>query len=269
MDDHGFHRGDGVFEALRGFGSVPYLLGPHLARMRVSAEAIGIEIPYDDATLTRIVHEGLERFGEPMTLLRLFATRGPGGFSTNPQECLESCFFCVISAFRPHPEDRYLAGATVGRSQIPMKPPWMAVTKSLNYLPNVMMKREALSRGIDFVVGFDESGAVGESSTENLVVLTRNGELAHPPLERILRGCTMIRLFDLVEERRILPTRRGERLTEKDLLEAQGLFMVGTTWDVLPVSHFEGRAVARSKFENELKGLILADQSLSASLKPG
>jgi branched-chain amino acid aminotransferase len=260
IDDHGFHRGDGVFEALRIVNRKPYLLEPHFRRMQRSASHIGIEMPLDLPALGKILQAGLAKWPSDSALLRLFLTRGPGGFSTNPKECLAPTFFCALMNFAAPGEERYKTGVRIGKSAIPVKRAWMATTKSLNYLPNVMMKKESVERGLDFTVSYDDNGILAESSTENIVVLTGNGELAHPPLTQVLRGCTMLRLFELVDEAKLLPTRREMPLTEKDVLEAEALFMVGTTLDVISVCEYEGKKFAVGPMGLKLRELIQADQ---------
>ena len=43
--DHGLVVGDGVFETLRVYGGVPFALTRHLARLRASAEGLGLVAP--------------------------------------------------------------------------------------------------------------------------------------------------------------------------------------------------------------------------------
>lgn len=260
LDDHGFHRGDGVFEAIRVVARRPYLLEQHWQRLQRSMRQIGIENSMNFDELRGILDGGLALFPESEMLLRLFVTRGPGGFSTDPRECWGSCFYAVLMRFKPFAEERYRSGVSTGRSTVPVKPSWMATTKSLNYLPNVMMKREAIERGLDFVLSFDERGLLAESSTENIVLLREEGVLAFPNLDRILSGCTMLRLFELVEAQGLLPTERQAALTETDLLEAQGAWMVGTTLDAIPVAAYEGRALPLSPWSSRLRDLLRSDQ---------
>lgn len=261
IDDHGFHRGDGVFEAIRVIRRKPYLLKEHWARMQISMKNIDLHYELSFDTLEQIVQAGAENFSEPDGVVRLYITRGPGGFSADLRECVASQFFCVFGKMKPQSEERLTYGVRIGRSEVPVKPGFLATTKSLNYLPNVLMKKESVGRGLDFTVAFENS-IVAESATENLVVLTKNGVLSHPKLDRILKGCTMTRLFDLVEKANLLPTNREAKLTEQDLIEAQGLFMVGSTLDVLPVKEYEGRSIPVGPFAPRLLKLILDDQVL-------
>ena len=260
LDDHGFHRGDGVFEAMKVVNKKPYLYNDHWQRLQKSMNRIGLVSSIDFRCLSDILKKGLEHFSSKEGLIRIYVTRGLGGFSTDPRECLGSEFFCVITPARAYAEEKYLAGARLGKSQIPAKRGWMATTKSLNYLPNVMMKKEAIKRDLDFMVSFDDDGFVCESSTENVIVLLKSGELAYPSLDRVLSGCTMLRLFDLIEAKKILPLQRQYPLREQDLLEAQALFVVGTTLDVLPVSQFEEKKYAANHWAGQLRQLIQDDQ---------
>jgi 4-amino-4-deoxychorismate lyase len=262
LDDHGFHRGDGAFEAIRIANRKPYLLLEHWERLQRSLARLGIPAPMDFSSLERIVQAGVDRFPEANGALRLFVTRGPGGFAADFRECLAPQFFAVLCKFKQQAEEKYRVGVRLGRSAVPVKPEWLANTKSLNYLPNVMMKKESVEAGFDFTVAFDENGIMAESATENVVIITRDGHLAHPPLNRILRGCTMARLFELAEREKILPTRRGAELREDDLRQAQGAYMVGTPFDVLPVREYCGQAIPLSPLGPVLRDLIRKDQGV-------
>ncbi len=263
LDDHGFHRGDGAFEAIRIIGRKPYLLKEHWDRLQISLRNLSIPLKMDFETFELILSEGIKKYPEENFGIRMFVTRGPGGFSPDFRECIEPQFFCVLTSLRSQPDEKFKVGVRLGTSKIPLKPDWLAVTKSLNYLPNVMMKMESVDAGLDFTVAFDHEGHVAESATENLVVLTRDGTLAHPPLTRILKGCTMVRLFDLVEQHRLLPTNRSAKLTQKDLFEAQGLYMVGTTLDALPVREYDGKPIPLSEWGKKLNELLRKDQNLA------
>ena len=259
IDDHGFHRGDGVFEAARVINRKPYLLKEHWDRMQISMKNIELHYDLTFETLEAIVLAGAAKFPEANGVMRIYVTRGPGGFSADFRECLAPQIFIVFGKMKPANAERYQTGVTLGRSVVPVKAGFLATTKSLNYLPNVLMKKESVGRGIDFTVAF-ENGFLAESATENLVVITKDGVLSHPKLGRILKGCTMTRLFDLVEKNKVLPTNREAKISEQDLYEAKGLYMVGSTLDVLPVREYEGKTIPIHPLSAKLLTLIRDDQ---------
>ena len=45
--DHGLLYGDGIFEGLRFYQGRTFMLEAHLQRLQASADAIGLELPYD------------------------------------------------------------------------------------------------------------------------------------------------------------------------------------------------------------------------------
>ena len=55
--DHGFLYGEGVYETLRTYNRVPFLLDRHTRRLRASAEHLHLDVPFDDATLARRIDE--------------------------------------------------------------------------------------------------------------------------------------------------------------------------------------------------------------------
>jgi 4-amino-4-deoxychorismate lyase len=98
-----------------------------------------------------------------------------------------------------YPERWYTEGLRVMTTTYPIKPPLYAVTKATNYLPNVLMQMEAKEAGFDNGVFIDEAGHVGESSNMNVAFVTSDGVLRHPKFERVLPGCTSLRLLELAK----------------------------------------------------------------------
>lgn len=250
VDDHLVHRGDGVFEAMKVVQGKVYLMNDHLDRLETSASQLGIKWPFSREQMVDIIHETIKAAGVSESLVRLYMSRGPGGFTTNPYESVGTQVYCVITAFKPMAEAKYTEGASIGRSKIPPKEPWFATIKSCNYLQNVLMKKESVDRGIDFAIGFDHNGVVTEGSTENIMILNSHGELIRPHLKQILKGTTMMRALHLAQDL----IRQGQvkniiekDIHEKDLLSAKEVMMVGTTLDVLPVTSFEGHKIADGK----------------------
>lgn len=263
IDDHGFHRGDGVFEAIRAVDGKLFLLAPHLERLKNSAGQIQLELPMNLDEIGKICHRAVEISGQNEVILRVFVTRGGGNFGINPKDTTGSQIYVAATKFTPASAESYKKGVRIGKSQIPAKTPFFAKVKSLNYLPNVLMKAEALERQLDYTIFVDPQGLLLESATENLIYINKAGELIHPPLDLILRGCTMRRLFDLAEQAQLLPVVRGRDTHESDLKSAQEIFMIGTTLDVLPVCEYEGVKIPLGPMGSRLRDLLQRDQTSS------
>ena len=118
--------------------------------------------------------------------------------------------------------------------------------KSCNYLPNVLMKKEAQDAGVDFTVSIDEAGFLGEGSTENVGIVTRGGEFLVPRFDRVLQGITVTRVMELAADLvgRGLLARVGEAdITPAEAYEAAEVLVFGTSFDILPVVRYDDRVI--------------------------
>lgn len=258
FQDHLVHRGDGVFEAIKICAGRPYLWKQHWKRLQVSADFVGMDLPLQEAQVLGILEEMLEwdrrQLGvtrELQTgLLRMFISRGEGGFGVSPLDCSRTDLHLFLTDLKGPGPDILQRGVRICASRVPAKEASFARVKSCNYLPNVLMKKEALERGFDYAIGIDASGFVLESSTENLAWINSRGELAHPPWQGILAGTSLQRLVELVRDSRICPVLGESQLRWQDLKEMPEVFLVGTTLDVVPVGQVDD--CPKSKFTQAL-----------------
>jgi len=242
VDDHVVHRGDGVFETAKCVAGCIYQLGAHLERLAASASAIGLAIPVSMEDLARLTVATVRSGGRPECYLRLLVTRGPGGFGPSPYECPESQLYIVAYAAAPYGRELFERGVSAISSRVPVKPGFFANIKSCNYLPNVLMKKEALDRGAQYAVSVDERGFVAEGATENVAFVSAEGQLLFPRFERILHGLTVSRVAALAPAAGL-----GEvAFVDLRLEEAFGMaemMMLGTSFDALPVVSLDGRRI--------------------------
>jgi branched-chain amino acid aminotransferase len=250
LDDHLVHRGDGVFEAFKCVNGRIYNLAAHLARLSDSAASIFLTVPLDKPALTALIIETIRAGKNPDCTVRVFVSRGPGGFSVSPSQSPAPQLYIVagklgLPFMREHP-----AGARVRSSKIPVKPPPFSSIKSCNYMPNVLMKHEAETWGVDFTVSFDENAFLGEGATENAGIITRDGRLVFPLLDRVLKGTTMLRTVELARAERkagLLKDVGFENITRQAVQDAAEMVLVGTTIDVVSVVEFDGRPIGNGK----------------------
>lgn len=261
VDDHMVHRGDGVFEAIKAVNGKPYLLDDHCSRLLKSADAISIKHQYGKEDLKEIITKTLNASDQTNALIRVFLSRGPGNFSTNPYDSISAQLYVIITELKQPSLEKYKSGLKAGMSKVPVKDSWLAQVKSCNYLPNVMMKKESVDRGLDITVAFDDEGFLAESSTENVFWINQAGVVCHPPLNNILKGTTMTRLFDLLEKKNLMKTNRSEKSTIQDLMKTKALFVAGTTWDIIPISEFEGQKFAVPAEAQIFLDLVRGDQA--------
>lgn len=80
IDDHQFHRGDGIFEAFKCVRGNIYLLDAHLDRLQRSAELIDLTWPMSRNELQETIKETIRVANVSDCLIRLYISRGPGDF---------------------------------------------------------------------------------------------------------------------------------------------------------------------------------------------
>ena len=275
VDDHMVHRGDGIFEAFKCVNGNIYNLRAHLERLERSARAVYLTLPASLEHITDLVI-GTIRVAEARDcLIRLFVSRGPGGFTTNPYECPSSQIYIVACNPSVYPKEQSTEGVFIKSSSIPVKKSYFANIKSCNYLPNVLMKKEAVDAGVQYTVSIDENGFLGEGSTENIGLVTPNRTLKFPRFARILKGTTVTRAAELAES--LVADGKLEQVVFEDITlneaySGDEILLFGTTFDILAAVVFDGHAIGSGRpgeIYQSLHELLMKDiESNSALLTP-
>lgn len=273
MDDHGFHRGDAVFEAARIFEGAYIDLQAHLARLERSAQAIGMKLPKTAGEIEDIVCELARRSGSSTGILRLYVTRGPGGFSPSPSEVAGHQIYAAITKIKPPEQKLYDEGVRALFCETPAKEPFFAQIKSCNYLQNVLMKMESNAKGFDFPISITPEGKLCEGATENLMILTKNKNLVVPRFDYTLRGTTVSVVMRLAEQLKA----RGEvssvslgDIRREDLENAEEAAFVGTTLAVLPIGSIDNKPVGHGRGGSvmlQLNKLLLTAMASDSALR--
>ncbi|WP_027185809.1 aminotransferase class IV [Desulfovibrio inopinatus] len=240
LDDHLVHRGDGVFETLKYVGGRLYQLREHVERMERSARAIDLEPPCSFSELEEFIVE-LARAGEERTgLLRVLLGRGPGGFGIDPKECPTTSLYIAAYRYTPRAESIYTRGVSAIRASIPAKQTYLAKIKSIDYLPNVLMKKEANAKGADFPLCFDEKGFLAEGATENVCIVDADGVFVIPEMTNSLTGTTLMRALELASEDMDV---RYHTISEEEIYAAREFIIFGTTADALSIVTYNGKPI--------------------------
>jgi branched-chain amino acid aminotransferase len=245
-DDHLVHRGDGVFDTAKCLAGSLYNLEAHLDRLEHSGACVFLPLPLDRAGLRDAVLATVRAGGRRDCLVRLLLGRGPGSLGINPRDCPRASLYILAYAGHPAFMTAHPGGARIVTSRIPVKADFFATIKTVNYLPNALMKLEAVEAGVDFVVTFDAAGHLAEGATENFGIVTADRRLLLPGPEHILAGTTMNRALELaaelVEQGLLAGTGRGA-ITRAMAQAAAEILIFGTTPDVTSVVEWDGRCV--------------------------
>src|SRR4030042_89247 len=246
IDDHLVHRGDGVFDVMRCVNGRIYQMEPHLKRLEASARAISLNLPPEYQDIRDIIKRLILAGGDKECIIRTIISRGPGGYSTNPFECPSSQLYLNVIRYHELEEKDHREGVSVVISKVPIKESFFATIKSCNYLQNVLMKMEAINAGYKYSVNIDDSGFLGEGSTENIGIVSEDNHVKIPSFEHTLAGTTAKRVMELADrlvKDRIIKGVGFARISPEDVYRSREVVLMGTSINILPVVNFNGKTI--------------------------
>src|SRR6187401_702473 len=250
FDDHMVHRGHGIFDTAGLVNGKIYDLEAHLDRFLLSAERSKLRISPSRAEMRDIIVRTTAAGGQRDGAIRYWLSSGPGSLELSPAAGAEPGFFVMVFGGLSYPARWYTEGLKVMTTTYPIKPPLYAITKATNYLPNVLMQMEAKAAGFDNGVFIDDLGYVGESSNMNVAFVTRDGVLRHPKFERVLPGCTSLRLLDLARSLASRGVLNGVEVCDipvADARAAREMVLLGSSVKVAPIVERDGKPIGNGK----------------------
>ncbi len=261
VSDRGFQLGDGVFETLRARRGVAIEAEEHLARLRESAAALAIRLPFDDAALRVAIRDllaaaalaGRGDAGGPVgdAALRITASRGPlPGRALLPAPGSPPATVVVQAwPFAPPAERLLREGVRAITSTFRREPTSpLASVKTTSRADHVAARLEAERAGADDAIHLTTDGRLAESTTANLF-LVREARLLTPALDAgILAGTTrtwlLARAAGLgaglagVEEAELVPA---------DLPAADEAFLSASVSGIVPLTSLDGRPIGTGR----------------------
>ena len=264
FDDHMVHRGHGIFDTAAIEAGKIYDLEAHLDRFIRSAKNSKLQLPARE-TMRDIIVRTTAASGQRQGSIRYWSSAGPGSLGLTPAAGAEPGFFVMISAGLGYPDTWYTQGLRMMTTTYPIKPPLYAVTKSVNYLPNVLMQMEALEHGLDNGIFVDEDGNVGESSNMNVAFITADGVLKHPKFDHILSGCTSLRLLELAKTLQARGRLKDVQVCDVPIAEARvarEMLLIGSSVKVAPIVEWDGKPIGDGKpgpLARELREVLQED----------
>ncbi len=206
IQDRGFLLGDGIFETMCAIDGRLVDDRHHFNRLRRGTEFLGIPISHSNLDFenacTDILRANNLEFKRAS--VRLTVTRGPGARGLLPSEDLKPTILITsVAALEPPSEMNVIIAGIRRNEHSPL-----TQFKTLNYLENILARREAAAKGVDEAVMLNTEGNVACASAAN-VWLVEGRQLITPPVrDGALPGIVRQRLtelapqegFDIVEE---------------------------------------------------------------------
>jgi D-alanine transaminase len=259
VDDRGFLFGDGVYEVTRAHDGRLFEGERHLRRLARGLDGLGIALPAGLAAAlleisARLLREnGLEE-GDATVYLQITRGTAPRTHHFPPPGTAPTVF---LSASRLKlPEDVRAQGANVITTP---ELRWARCDlKTVNLLPNVLAKQQAVAAGA-FEAVFVRDGLVIEGASSNTFAVIGGVLRTHPATHRILAGITREVVLELAAGLGIPAAEQP--VTLEELAGASEVMVTATTADVMPVVRVDGRVVGNGRpgpIARALHGALLA-----------
>jgi branched-chain amino acid aminotransferase len=233
--DHGFLYGDGIYETLRVYDGVVFMIDEHMKRLLRSASFIGLTLPKTPDEMKNSIYETLQANGHRDAYLRLTISRGEGPVGLDPELCPFPTYFVLSEPLKPYPKRYYDEGIrlSITSTRRNLKEALNPQVKSLNFLNNILAKIEAKRAGADEALMLNREGYLAEGTVSN-IFFVRDGTLCTPSIHcGILDGITRNVVLDLAR-RLDIKIHEGE-FTPDDLLAAREVFITSTIMEVMAV----------------------------------
>lgn len=268
--DLGFAMGVTLTERLRTFEGRIWCQAEHMARMKRSAEIVGIDasaIDQIDSAITEYWerHASQREEGNDWAIIA-FATPGQGGKPT--------C--CVHGLPLPFQEwaPRFAEGVSLRTSDIRQTPTncWPSGLKCRSRMHFYLADRQAQEQepGARALL-LDQEGFVGEATTANVVIYNEAEGIVSPRREKVLPGVTLAVLHDLAGTQGVPFTERD--LTIEEFRAADEAWLSSTSVCLLPIVRCDGQPIGAGSpgpgyarmlsVWNEAVGLDIAAQAIA------
>lgn len=259
ITDRGFQLGDGIFETARARRGVVIELDEHLGRLRQSAAALAIRLPYDDRAFVDgigalLAVEGLAGSGSDDTApgdaaLRITVSRGPlerrGLLPAGFEDIVPTIAIQAWPYVSPGAEvlERGVRAITSTIRRDPGSP--MAGIKSTSRADYVYAKLEAVRAGVDDALFLTTDGAISEGTTANVWAVSGRTLVTPPLAAAVLPGTTRTWLLAHAPALGLEPVEVDLRVDR--LLASDEAFLSSSVAGLVPLVVLDGRLVGSGR----------------------
>lgn len=238
--------GEGLFETILWRGRTKRLLR-HYERLKTGAQFFNIPYPDFESFCEEIEKQAKNR--KNLYVKFCLLSKGNGLYYAYPNE---SEVLVIVKEYTPIKNPQKLCISEIKRhSSNPV-----IYHKTMNYLPNILVKRQALSQGFDDAVLLNEKEEITECSSSN-ILLVKNNKLFTPSREcGLLLGTTIQTLMDKLEI-------KEEKIKVNDLSYYSSIFILNSLCGALPVIKINDRKYqVNEELLNYLNSLIDEENSI-------
>ena len=241
--DQGFIFGDAIFDTLTVSNGYIFKINEHLDRLYKSAKAVDIHIPCDRKKLINIMIETVKKTQLKDAYLKCIVTRGVNEKPVMGKGDVSNSTIVVFAVPPVSIIDSKkinmgvnLISTSIKRAPFETLDPRI---KSTNYLPNMLMRRQAIASGADEALSYDQNGYITEAGAANIFLVHYSTSppkniVIYTPDQGILEGITRNTVFDIVEKKNLGECLK-KNLTRYDVFTSDEIFLTSTAGGIFPV----------------------------------
>ena len=243
--DWGFLYGYGVFETMCAYSGRIFRLEKHLARLLRSAKFLGIDSE-STANLEKTIYDTIQANNLSNARIRLTLSGGEGEPVPDPLTHRTPTLLIIARSFTPYPRQVYEQGfkAIVSSIRRNTQSPASAM-KSLNYLDNLLARREARLISADEAILLDEHGFLAEGSTSNIFMMSGNTLLTPSQDNGILPGITRETVLEIAPSLGVEAVER--KIAPEELLQADEAFLTNSLIEIMPLTQVSGQNIGSGR----------------------
>lgn len=245
INEGGFLFGNGVFETMRTYSGSIFKLSQHLKRLLDSCRFLNIPLKETEGELEEKIEKSLKINQLFPAYVKVIVSSGEHGNSLTSLGSHPNLII-IVRKFAPYRRALYQKGFTgivVGLRRNAFSPlPWH---KSLNFLENLLAKREAENKGGEEAIFLNSEGYLAEGATSN-IFLVKDEKVITPSLHSgILSGITRQTVLEICATLRIPLEQRKVELEE--LLRAKEAFFTNSLMEIMPLTRVNSHCIGAGK----------------------
>ncbi len=257
IEDRGYQFGDGIYEVIGVYDGEPLMLDEHLARLERSAKEIKLNMSGSINDLKTKLEELVSANNLEEGIIYMQVSRGA---APRWHEFPKADTSTVTVAYT-RAEDRVSNVEDQGATAVLTEDiRWLRCDiKTLNLLPNVMAKQEAVEHGaIEAILHRGE--IVTEASASNVFIVKNGALYTHPADNYILNGITRRKIIQLCEALNLKVNE--QTYTVDELLDADEVFISATKLDVVPILKVDDHTIGKGEPGEITKQIVQEFRSL-------
>ncbi len=243
--DRGFLYGDGVFETLRTYHKKLLRFEDHVTRLTNSAQYFDIPFHYPPDQIKQITQQLLTRNSLDDAYVRMTLSRGFGAHGIIPSGTYNPTFIIHTRPLTVYSALLYEMGISLITSHIRRSTTCpLSNHKTLNFLENYLVKKEAVEKGAHDALILNTDGHVTECAVSNIFIVEKSSVVTPSLKANILPGITRKIILELCRENNI---QSSEELFEPErVFGADEVFTTNSLMEIMPVSRIDGKPVGGS-----------------------